>query len=160
MKSLGWSSNGLLRVSHSSFVYSVLPSNSFRPWPLVPQLPWSCRGQIGFFLRLRTTLMGFGISFHTRLRMVTSLGWLDNCCCKRILWMIGSFPSLFHRSIRKLIACLPISGLLFLSVHLSTDDRQSYSPVVFLRLYVGFSKIGQWTKFLYPRLFGLVPHVI
>jgi len=145
---------------HTSFVYFGRPSNFLKLWPLVPQLPWSCRGQTCFFLQLWTTLMGFGFSFHTRLRMVTSSGWLDNCCCKRILRTIDSFPSLFHRSIRKLVACLQISGLLFLSVHLSVYDRQSYSPGVFLKLCVGFFRIERWIEFLYARLFILVPHVI
>ena len=145
---------------HSSSVYFVLPSNSLGLWLLVLQLPWSCLGQIGFFLKPRTTLMGFGISFHTRLRMVPSLNLLGNCCYSRILWMIGSFPSLFHRSICKLIACLPISSLLFLSIHLSADDRQSYSLGVFLKLCVGLFIIERWIEFLYLRLFGLVLHII
>ena len=126
---------------HSSSAYFVLPSNSLRLWLPVPRLLWSYLVQTSFILWLRTTLMGFGISFRTRLRMVPSLDLLGNCCCRKILRMIGSFPSLFRRSIRKLIACLPISGLLFLSVHLSTDDRQSYSPGVFLKLCIGFSRI-------------------
>jgi len=145
---------------HSSSAYFVLPSNSLRLWLPVPRLLWSYLGQTVFVLWLRSTLMGFGISFRTRLRMVPSSSLFSNCCCRRILWTIGSFPSLFHRSIRKLITCPLISGLPFLSVHWSRDDKQSYSLGVFPKLYVSSSRIGRWIEFLYLRLFGLVLHVI
>ena len=126
---------------HRSSIYFVLPLNSLGPWLLVPRLPWSCRGQIGFFLWPRTTLMVFGISFHTRLRMAPSSSLLGNCCCSRIIWTIGSFPSLFHRSVRRLTTCLLIYGLLFLFVHRFVDDRPIYNLRVSLKLYVSFSKI-------------------
>jgi hypothetical protein len=55
--------------------------------------------------------------------------------------MIGSLPSLFHRSVRRLITYLLIFGLLFLSILRFADDRLSYNLGVFPKLYVGFSKI-------------------
>jgi hypothetical protein len=160
MKSPGYNSTVFSGYPHSSSIYFVLPLNSLGLWLHVPQLSWSYLGQTGFFLWLRTTLMGFGISFHTRLRMVPSSSLLDNCCCRRILWMIGSLPSLFHRSVRRLVTYLLIFGLLFLSVLRFADDRLSYNLGVFPKLYVGFSKIRRWIGFLYLKLYGLVLHAI
>jgi hypothetical protein len=148
------------RYPHSSSVYFVLPLNSLRLWLHAPQLLWSYLAQTSFFLWLRTTLMGFGISFHTKLRMLPSLSLLNNCCCRRILRTIGCLPNLFHRSVRRLVMYLLISSLLFLSVLRFADDRLSYNLGMFPKLYVGFSKIGRWIGFLYLKLYGLVLHAI
>ena len=143
---------------HNSFVCFVLFSNSLRPWLLALHLSWSYLGQINFFLQPQTTLMGFNIFFHIMLQMVTSSSLLDNRCCRRTLWMTSPFPSLSHKWVRRLITCLPISGLPTLSIYQFADDRLNYNPDVFLMLCAGSSKIVWWIEFLYLMLFGLVLH--
>ena len=102
--------------------------------------------------------MVFGISFHTMLQMVTSLGLLDNHYCRRILRMTSSFPNLFHKWVHRLITCLPISDLSALSIRRFADDRLNYNPDMFLMLCVGSSKIVRWIEFLYLILFGSLLH--
>jgi hypothetical protein len=73
-----------------------------------------------------TNLAVFYTFSHTRPRKVPSLGWIGNCCCKRILPEKGTYPHLCHSVTHMLSTCPQESDLLFLFGHQFEDGMLSF----------------------------------